>query len=184
MEKQPLFQLESPHPSVNAPEPSLAALREDVLIAQHRYMLAWHRSSLGRWHKRIMMVFTAFLLFVTFVIVQAALADDAGIDYGYGGNGKVPLEAHIMSKCPDARDCLHDLILPAMQQVSDKVDFQLSYIGNTTDHDDGVLCKHGPEECLGNIIELCAAQLYPDPKVRVSVFSLSESVMLISCVRI
>jgi hypothetical protein len=24
---------------------------------------------------------------------------------------------------------------------------------------------HGETECLGNIIELCAAQLYPDPKV-------------------
>lgn len=24
---------------------------------------------------------------------------------------------------------------------------------------------HGPEECLGNIIELCAARLYPDPKI-------------------
>ena len=24
---------------------------------------------------------------------------------------------------------------------------------------------HGPEECLGNIIELCAAKLYPDPKI-------------------
>ena len=33
------------------------------------------------------------------------------------------------------------------------------------DHDDGVSCMHGPEECLGNIIELCAAHLYPDPKI-------------------
>jgi hypothetical protein len=24
---------------------------------------------------------------------------------------------------------------------------------------------HGPEECLGNIIELCVAHLYPDPKI-------------------
>jgi hypothetical protein len=24
---------------------------------------------------------------------------------------------------------------------------------------------HGPEECMGNIIELCAAELYPDPKL-------------------
>jgi hypothetical protein len=29
---------------------------------------------------------------------------------------------------------------------------------------DGVACKHGPEECMGNIIELCAADMYPDPK--------------------
>ena len=34
-----------------------------------------------------------------------------------------------MSKCPDAKDCLHDMILPTMQNVSDKVDFTLSYIG-------------------------------------------------------
>jgi len=32
------------------------------------------------------------------------------------------------------------------------------------DHDDGVVCKHGQSECLGNIIELCAAHLYPNPQ--------------------
>lgn len=26
-------------------------------------------------------------------------------------------------------------------------------------------CLHGQEECLGNIVELCAARLYPDPKI-------------------
>lgn len=31
--------------------------------------------------------------------------------------------------------------------------------------DDGVKCKHGPSECLGDIIELCARELYPDPKI-------------------
>ncbi|KAK4189295.1 hypothetical protein QBC35DRAFT_514171 [Podospora australis] len=76
----------------------------------------------------------------------------------------VPLEAHIMSKCPDAKDCLRDLVLPTMQKVLDKVNFTLSFIGTPTEHDDGVACKHGAEECLGNIIELCAQRLYPDPK--------------------
>lgn len=76
----------------------------------------------------------------------------------------VPLEAHIMSKCPDARDCLMDLILPTMQRSLDKVNFTLSYIGTPTDND-GVACMHGPEECMGNIIELCAANMYPDPKI-------------------
>ncbi|KAK3688075.1 hypothetical protein B0T22DRAFT_479351 [Podospora appendiculata] len=69
---------------------------------------------------------------------------------------RVPLEAHIMSKCPDAKDCLRQLVLPAMQRVHDKVDFTLSFIGTPTDND-GVAC-------LGNIIELCAQKLYPDPK--------------------
>ncbi|KAK4099362.1 hypothetical protein N658DRAFT_508803 [Parathielavia hyrcaniae] len=76
----------------------------------------------------------------------------------------VPLEAHIMSKCPDAKDCLRDMVLPAMQKVHDKVNFTLSFIGTPTDRDDGVECRHGPAECLGNIIELCAQRLYPDPK--------------------
>lgn len=75
----------------------------------------------------------------------------------------VPLEAHIMSKCPDARDCLRDMILPTMQRVHDKVNFTLSFLGTPTAND-GVDCKHGPAECMGNILELCAAKLYPDPK--------------------
>lgn len=41
---------------------------------------------------------------------------------------KIPLEAHIMSKCPDAQGCLQKLVLPAMEKVSDKVDFRLSFI--------------------------------------------------------
>lgn len=45
------------------------------------------------------------------------------------GTEKVALEAHIMSKCPDARDCLQQLVVPTMEQVSDKVDFKISYIG-------------------------------------------------------
>lgn len=47
----------------------------------------------------------------------------------HGTASKVPLEIHIMSKCPDARDCIEELIVPTMANVSDKVDFKLSYIG-------------------------------------------------------
>ncbi|KAL6860173.1 hypothetical protein ACO1O0_004199 [Amphichorda felina] len=87
-------------------------------------------------------------------------------DYPLPGSAAalVPLEAHIMSKCPDARDAMRELILPVMQRVSDKVDFRLTYIGKAT-ADDGVDCLHGPSECMGNIIELCARELYPDPKI-------------------
>lgn len=61
----------------------------------------------------------------------------------------VPFEAHIMSKCPDAKDCLRKMVLPAMQRVYDKVNFTLSYIGTPTAND-GVDCKHGPEECMSS----------------------------------
>ena len=30
---------------------------------------------------------------------------------------------------------------------------------------DDVSCMHGPGECLGNIIQLCTAKVYPDPKI-------------------
>ncbi|KAH7061994.1 hypothetical protein BKA63DRAFT_538640 [Paraphoma chrysanthemicola] len=78
---------------------------------------------------------------------------------------KVSLDVHIMSKCPDARACLQKLIVPTMAKVSDKVDFRLSFIGKKTNEDDGVLCMHGQTECLGNILMLCAAAEYPDPKL-------------------
>jgi len=78
---------------------------------------------------------------------------------------KVPLEAHIMSKCPDAKDCLQQLIIPTMERVNDKVDFKLSFIGSVDDKSSEVVCKHGPEECIGNMIMLCAANLpFPSSK--------------------
>lgn len=74
----------------------------------------------------IMAIFLLSMAFCFTVIAQDSLTEDDG---GWTLDGRIPLEAHIMSKCPDAKDCLHDLILPAMQQVSSKVDFTLSYIG-------------------------------------------------------
>ncbi|KAI5843044.1 hypothetical protein DFP73DRAFT_573834 [Morchella snyderi] len=74
---------------------------------------------------------------------------------------KVPLEIHIMSKCPDARDCLELLVAPALKNVSDIVDFRMSFIGRRL-QDGTTACMHGPSECLGNSIHLCAARLYPD----------------------
>ncbi|OJJ51152.1 hypothetical protein ASPZODRAFT_127176 [Penicilliopsis zonata CBS 506.65] len=79
---------------------------------------------------------------------------------------KIPLEAHIMSKCPDARDCLQQLIVPAMEQISDKVEFQLSMIASVSNQSSEVICKHGPSECIGDMLLLCAANLPfpPQPK--------------------
>ncbi|KIW34316.1 uncharacterized protein PV07_01102 [Cladophialophora immunda] len=78
---------------------------------------------------------------------------------------KIPLEIHVMSKCPDARDCLRELIVPTMIQVNEKVNFTMSFIGSVDPDSDAVSCKHGPGECLGNIILLCAAKVYPEVKL-------------------
>ncbi|KAJ5356668.1 Gamma interferon inducible lysosomal thiol reductase GILT [Penicillium concentricum] len=72
---------------------------------------------------------------------------------------KIPLEAHIMSKCPDAQDCLQKLVLPAMEKISDKVDFKLSFIASVSKNSEEIECMHGPGECIGNMLMLCAANL-------------------------
>ena len=33
------------------------------------------------------------------------------------------------------------------------------------DTNDSIHCKHGPSECLGDMVELCAGHLYPDDPV-------------------
>lgn len=123
-EKQPLLA------SQQDSQPSLSELQQRVFTAQREYIKAWSKTTSGKWHRRIMIGTTAILLiFMAFcltVLASDSLIEDDG---GWMLDGRVPLEAHIMSKCPDAKDCLHDLVLPAMQQVSSKVDFKLSYIG-------------------------------------------------------
>ncbi|KAK4998035.1 hypothetical protein LTR66_002675 [Elasticomyces elasticus] len=154
MEKTPLLE--------SGPEPTLEELRDRANKAREEYMRAAMNTPSARWTRRIALGLVAFVmtLFI-FMIGMAVLEVDDAASYPK----RVPLEAHIMSKCPDAKDCLHDLILPAMQNVSNKVDFRLSYIGSVSDGDDGVVCKHGPSECLGNILELCVAHMYPNPKI-------------------
>ncbi|EAU37407.1 conserved hypothetical protein [Aspergillus terreus NIH2624] len=76
---------------------------------------------------------------------------------------KVPLEAHIMSKCPDAQYCLRKLVVPTMERVSDLVDFNLAFIANVSDKSSGITCMHGPEECVGDSLILCAENLPFNP---------------------
>lgn len=130
MEKQPLLD-EQQEPEQ---ELSLSELQENIRKAQRAYFQAWSKTSSGKWHKRLMlavaMLVTTFFLFCFGVIMMEGVLEDDD----WHPLQRVPLEAHIMSKCPDAKDCLHDMILPAMQNVSHKVDFKLSYIGEYVQH--------------------------------------------------
>ncbi|KAE8350069.1 hypothetical protein BDV28DRAFT_139837 [Aspergillus coremiiformis] len=77
---------------------------------------------------------------------------------------KVPFEAHIMSKCPDAEDCLQQLVIPAMEKISEKVDFELSFIASISNQSSDITCKHGPGECIGDMLILCAQDLPFSPE--------------------
>jgi len=63
------------------------------------------------------------------------------IDEAEESGNKVPLEIHVMSKCPDARDCLRQLIVPSMQEVSQKVNLTMSFIGRYVCHNSDLILK-------------------------------------------
>jgi hypothetical protein len=133
MEKQPLLasrQMRSSNDEAEEQEASLSQLQSNVRAAQRAYFKAWSRTTSGKWHKRIMISVTTisilFMVCMMGLVISDSISDS---DLPYYSPRRVALEAHIMSKCPDAKDCLHDMILPAMMNVSGMVDFKLSYIG-------------------------------------------------------
>ncbi|KAL9712706.1 hypothetical protein Ac2012v2_003943 [Leucoagaricus gongylophorus] len=81
---------------------------------------------------------------------QSIIADNAFSDI------KVPVQLGVMSKCPDALLC-EATFNNVLAQVWDKVDLSLVYIAkfNNSAPDFGLTCLHGPEECAGNVQQLC-----------------------------
>lgn len=75
---------------------------------------------------------------------------------------KVPVVLGVMSRCPDALLC-ESVFDQVLKKTSDKVDFSLTYIAhaNSTEPDFGITCMHGPDECAGNIQQLCVAKYHP-----------------------
>ncbi|PIL37032.1 hypothetical protein GSI_00724 [Ganoderma sinense ZZ0214-1] len=75
---------------------------------------------------------------------------------------KVPVVLGVMSACPDAILC-ENVYDHVVQRIGDKVDLSLSFIGNlnSSEPDFGVTCMHGPNECAGNVQELCAIKYAP-----------------------
>ncbi|KAI0638055.1 hypothetical protein C8Q77DRAFT_1214969 [Trametes polyzona] len=75
---------------------------------------------------------------------------------------KVPVVLGVMSRCPDAVLC-ETVFDRVVERVADKIDLSLTFIGkpNVSEPDFGVTCMHGPEECAGNVHELCAIKYAP-----------------------
>jgi len=75
---------------------------------------------------------------------------------------KVPMMLGVMSRCPDALHC-ESVIDRVLKNVRHKVDLSLTFIArmNESDPHYGVTCMHGPEECAGNVQQLCAAKYEP-----------------------
>ncbi|KIY98459.1 hypothetical protein MNEG_9504 [Monoraphidium neglectum] len=72
---------------------------------------------------------------------------------------KVLLELFVMSKCPDASYCEHYL-QETVEKLSDIVHVRTEYIMQV-DNKGGITCKHGDEECAGNLVQLCVGRHTP-----------------------
>ncbi|KAJ3930007.1 MAG: hypothetical protein NXY57DRAFT_1014076 [Lentinula lateritia] len=75
---------------------------------------------------------------------------------------KVPVTLGVMSRCPDALLCENSMDA-VLKKVGNKIDLKLVYIAkiNSSEPDFGATCMHGPEECAGNVQQLCAAKYSP-----------------------
>jgi len=75
---------------------------------------------------------------------------------------KVAVQLGVMSRCPDALLC-ESTFNDVLDKVKDKVDLSLVYVAKIDDSapDFGVSCMHGPEECAGNVQQLCVKQYAP-----------------------
>ncbi|KXN86262.1 hypothetical protein AN958_10124 [Leucoagaricus sp. SymC.cos] len=71
-------------------------------------------------------------------------------------DAKVSVQLGVMSKCPDALLC-EATFNTVLEKVKYKMDLSLVYIArfDDSDPDFGVTCLHGPEECAGNVQQLC-----------------------------
>ncbi|KDN37251.1 hypothetical protein K437DRAFT_296604 [Tilletiaria anomala UBC 951] len=92
---------------------------------------------------------------------------------------RVPVTLGVMSRCPDALYCeafWNNVMsaptknIPGGSTVNTQIDLSLSFIGepignNIQDAPYGVVCKHGDQECLGNIQELCVMKRLKSSKV-------------------
>ena len=127
-EKQPLLEEGNESISLEELKQQVIAAEAEAVKARRSYHTAWLKASAFHRIQRRMLIglvagFVAFYLFLGGAVIYFDNDDVASYPQ------RIPLEAHIMSKCPDAKDCLRQMVLPAMQNVSNIVDFKLSYIG-------------------------------------------------------
>jgi hypothetical protein len=70
---------------------------------------------------------------------------------------RVPVDLYVMSQCPDAVLC-EELFEDVLDKVDELVAMKTHYIA--TINGDQVTCKHGANECMGNMQQLCVYNLF------------------------
>eukprot|EP00164_Ancoracysta_twista_P002237 GFYU01002956.1.p2 GENE.GFYU01002956.1~~GFYU01002956.1.p2 ORF type:complete len:298 (-),score=117.23 GFYU01002956.1:304-1197(-) len=80
---------------------------------------------------------------------------------------KVKVDFYTEAECSDCIHFLKGALTDVMNApgLLDVADIRLIVSGNAYENPDGtVVCQHGDPECVGNVIEACAASYYPNIK--------------------
>lgn len=88
----------------------------------------------------------------------ASMASASSTEYTPDLDGRVAVDFYVMSRCPDAVAC-EQTFLSSLQEVKDLIKLDINYIA--TQNNNQFQCLHGPNECAGNMQQLCAHVFYP-----------------------
>jgi hypothetical protein len=94
-----------------------------------------------------------------FASAGRAVALSAVAEPGYGEK-KVDVDVFVMSKCPDAVYC-ESHMAPLLDELKYNINLRMHYIGSKQE-DGSWKCKHGDEECAGDLQQLCVQQYSKD----------------------
>jgi len=79
---------------------------------------------------------------------------------GLHDDDRVHFALYYESLCPGCKVMVEDQLWPTYQQIGSIINLDLVPYGNAHETQDGdswiFTCQHGPEECLGNLIETCS----------------------------
>jgi len=73
---------------------------------------------------------------------------------------KVQIDFYMEAECPGCKAFTTGLLTDMLNAVGDWVDLRVIPYGNANLNNSVIECQHGPDECIGNKIELCMMKKY------------------------
>jgi interferon gamma-inducible protein 30 len=76
------------------------------------------------------------------------------------GDKKIQIDFYMEAECPGCKAFTTGLLTDTLNAVGDWVDLRVIPYGNANLNNSIIECQHGPDECIGNKIELCMMKKY------------------------
>ncbi|MBN1544914.1 hypothetical protein JW898_05650 [Candidatus Woesearchaeota archaeon] len=105
-------------------------------------------------------VIGGIVLIVIIALIIRLASKPAPVDVDNPGQyGSVDVEFYVMSQCPYGIQ-VENAIQPVLKELGDNIDFRLEFIASETGN--GFDSLHGPPEVIGDKVQLCVQDMYPD----------------------